>query len=276
MPNFSQRHGIKPAPSPIVVREDAPPEMRGALIQIAAEEGFEPPSKLRKIVCRVMRKLPDSNNWSERPNIEGEAHHLIMVECPWYRVYDLAEAMYAELKTSSRGPVEFERKLNEVLVEQGVGWKMVHGQMETRGDLPFEQTLQAAKKALVATSRTTAAGEIAEALHDLSRRPEPDVTGAIQHAMAAMECVARDLCGDPKPTLGEVMKKYKKQLQIPAPLDSAVEKAWGYASEVGRHLREGREPTRVEAELVVSLCAAVITYLSQPVSSGVDELEDLF
>ena len=35
----------------------------------------------------------------------------------------------------------------------------------------------------------------AEALRDISRRPEPDVTGSIQHVCAAMEATARDLAG---------------------------------------------------------------------------------
>ncbi|WP_346330419.1 hypothetical protein AABD48_06665 [Vibrio parahaemolyticus] len=55
------------------------------------------------------------------------------------------------------------------------------------------------------------------------------------------------------------MKEYKGL--IPPPLDDAVVKAWGYASENGRHIREGREPSDNEAELIVGICAAVGNYL---------------
>jgi hypothetical protein len=48
----------------------------------------------------------------------------------------------------------------------------------------------------------------------------------------------------------------------------AVEKAWGYASEVGRHLQEGREPSAEEAELVTTVCAAVVTYLVKKHDAG--------
>ena len=44
-------------------------------------------------------------------------------------------------------------------------------------------------------------------------------------------------------------------------LDTAVGKDWGYASEMGRHIREGREPERKEVELIVGLAATVATYL---------------
>jgi hypothetical protein len=75
----------------------------------------------------------------------------------------------------------------------------------------------------------------------------------------ALECVAREVCGDKKATLGEILKRYDGL--IPKPLDKGIEKAWGFASEMGRHLQEGREPTFEEAELLVSLCASLSVYL---------------
>ncbi len=77
--------------------------------------------------------------------------------------------------------------------------------------------------------------------------------------MAALECAARDVSGDARATLGDILKRNPDLL--PAPLKVAVEKVWGYSSEIGRHLREGREPARKEAELVVGLAASVATYL---------------
>ena len=77
--------------------------------------------------------------------------------------------------------------------------------------------------------------------------------------MASLECVARDLTGDPRANLGEILKKQSDL--IPKPLDEAVKKAWGYASEHARHIREGRNPSLEEAELIVGICASVTTYL---------------
>ena len=57
---------------------------------------------------------------------------------------------------------------------------------------------------------------------DLSRRPNPDITGAIQHAMAALECIARTVCGDGSSTLGALLKRNPDL--IPKPLNEAVEK----------------------------------------------------
>jgi len=115
--------------------------------------------------------------------------------------------------------------------------------------------------ALEASGRPTAAKHLHEALQDLSRRPNPDLPGAIYHSMGALECVARDLTGDPKATLGEILKRYPGLL--PKPLDTALSQAWGYASNEARHVEEGREPSREEAELLVGLSAAISGYLTR-------------
>ena len=95
----------------------------------------------------------------------------------------------------------------------------------------------------------------------LSRRPEPDLRGAVYHAMGSLECLARAITGDPKATLGEILKKHPDL--VPRPLNEALSKMWGYASNEARHIKEGREPKREEAELLVGLAAMVATYLSK-------------
>ena len=52
-------------------------------------------------------------------------------------------------------------------------------------------------------------------------------------------------------------------------MNDAAEKLWGFASEQGRHLREGRDPAIEEVELAVHTAAALATYLSRRVSRGV-------
>lgn len=102
---------------------------------------------------------------------------------------------------------------------------------------------------------------IDEALEALSRRPSPNLSGAIFHAMGCLECVARDVVGDEKATLGQILKKYPGL--APPPLDTALEKMWGYASNEARHVVEGQKPGREEAELVVGIAALMATYLSK-------------
>jgi len=70
---FSRRHGFEPQDREIRVRNDAPLDLRQAIVQIAYEAGADP-SDLRGIMCRVLRKLPDPNNSSPSyvaPEVEG-------------------------------------------------------------------------------------------------------------------------------------------------------------------------------------------------------------
>lgn len=77
--------------------------------------------------------------------------------------------------------------------------------------------------------------------------------------MGALECVARDLACDPKATLGEILRRYPGLL--PKPLDTALSQVSGFALNEARHVEEGREPDRDEAELVLGLSAAISGYL---------------
>jgi len=251
---FSTRHGFNDAAEvEIMVRNDAPHDLRGVIIELAYDCGYGP-DKLRLVLCRTLRKRPDQNNWSEYPNIDQEVRDLVD-DAEWYRVYDAIEAIARD----AGDPLKFERELNLYFVEAGIGWKLENSKIEARNPEVLEQAIKSAALDVQVAGSNTAYTELHEAMVDLSRRPEADITGAIQHAMAALECVVRDVTGNPKATLGELLKRYPNM--IPAPLDQSIEKLWGFASEYGRHIREGRNPEYSDAQLVVGICAAAVSYL---------------
>lgn len=122
----------------------------------------------------------------------------------WFKVYDIIEALHAAMvrndqKDGSNDARKFGEELNAYFLEEGIGWQLVDGQVVTRGTETFEATVTSANKALEASNRPTAAGHIHEALMDLSRRPAADLSGAVYHAMGALEAVARDLTGEQTP-----------------------------------------------------------------------------
>jgi hypothetical protein len=160
----------------------------------------------------------------------------------------------------------------------GIGWKINENQIETRGDEIFETAVNNVVEVLEVAKLNTAKAEIREAITDLSRRPTPDITGAIQHSLACLECVSREITGDRKLTMGKIIEKHPNI--VPKPLDSAIEKIWGFASNQGRHLQEGQAPEYLEAELVVELTATIATYLgkkfSRQNSNQSDGVSDLF
>ena len=217
--------------------------------------------QLQDILCRILLEFPNPANWSEYPNVDFEVDEL-MGKAPWFHIYDFAEELHALL--AKRGvdgvqAAEFADKINLVFRRKGVGWQLVDGQIQMRGPEIFEQTAHAAVELAAKSGREVARHELQEALQDLSRRPKPELTGAVQHAMAALECIARDVTGDPNLTLGEWLKKNPQF--FPQPLGTAVEKLWGYAAEYGRHIREGRPATYEEVEMVVGIAGSLSVYL---------------
>lgn len=269
--SFSRRHGLQPPEPPVTVWDDAPEDFRYTLLSTANEKCGLRPFALRDIVCGVLRKRPDPGNWSEYPNVWGEVEGHVH-GCEWFRVYDITEAIRAYLVDAAGGSADtdervvlFDEELNTALRELGVGWQIRDGLLQARGDEAFEKLLENAKEVLLAAGKATAHNELREALKDISRRPEPDSTGAIQHAMAALECVAKDITGQPNATLGQILSR--NAAIVPKPLDQAVDKVWGFASDRARHVREGQAVGRHEAHLVVGLAAALANYLVHKAAS---------
>jgi len=195
METFSERHGYN-RDIPITTRE-AHEALRTAVIDVAYRLGMKP-SALRTILCRVLFETPNRNNWSETPNIDEEARGL-MTDAAWYEVYDVIEQisialspnphpMFPSMSAASR---EFESELNRLFKRRGIGWQIRDRRVEYRGEEGVAAALDEAPQMLAATGRVTATTELNEAVKDLGRRSSPEVTGAIQHAMAALECVAR-------------------------------------------------------------------------------------
>lgn len=255
MDSFSRRHGLSRPDAEITIRNEAPDELRDAVISIAYRCRFKP-TDLRRILCAKLYRAPDAGNWTEFPNVDGEVRDLIR-DCTWFEVYDLIEAFATECE---RWGDDFEGEVNRMFRAKGVGWQLIGARLEVRGSEAFEQAVKEGQAELLRRGNSTAANELHEAIRDLSRRPDPEVSGAIQHAMAALECAARDVCAS-KDTLGDLLRRHPEL--FPKPVDQIVDKAWGYTSNYGRHLVEGNPPAFDEAELVVGLSGVLARYLTR-------------
>lgn len=262
MDSFSQRHGYEIPDAEILVRHDAPDWLRNLVVD-AAYEVEVGPSSVRAILCKLLLESPDPGNWSA-PNIDSEVRWLLR-KAPWFCVYDLIESIYLELNAKplafqkANTAEQFSDAINRIFRKKGVGWQLTEGRIQVRGAEIFEESVREAVTLTEESGRLVARNELKEALRDLSRRPEPEITGSIQHSMAALECVAKDLTGDTKLTLGDWLKKNSNA--FPQPIGSAIDKLWGYASQYGRHVQEGKPADFSEAELVVGLAGALTVYL---------------
>lgn len=71
------------------------------------------------------------------------------------------------------------------------------GGIVSRFDPTFEDSIRDAGEAPKTAEKTVAAAQLREAMAALSRQPEANLSGAVFHAMAAFEPLARDVTNMP-------------------------------------------------------------------------------
>ena len=253
---FSKRHGFAATP-PIKFRHDAPEGLRYSVIQ-AAYEHFSY-DQIRTSVCRTLHVAPDRNNWTPVPNIRDEVEGLLY-DAEWYQVYDIIEGLVSSIEDTYGydATVQFANRINAIFEDNGAGWQLVAGEgVVIRGDADFEAAVHDSQTELSETGFDVAAKEIREALSDLSRRPDPDRTGAIHHALGALEATARYVSGS-----NDDLGKLASKIGLPSPLDEALKKMWGFSSNFGRHVSPTKVPSTEDAQLIVHLSSAYCRYLA--------------
>lgn len=182
---FSQRNGINQCNEPeITIRNDAPPALRSILVQIAYDCKIDT-KRLRRLVCNLLMQPIDENNWSDS-NIIIEIKYLID-NAEWYEVYDIIEEICLTFHTK-----EFVTKMNKYFIKNGIGWQIIDNEVQVRNPEALDAIINNSLNLLSRNDGAlTTYKELKLAIEDLSRRPHVDITGAIQHAMAALECYAR-------------------------------------------------------------------------------------
>jgi hypothetical protein len=272
---FSERYPHEEPDVPVTVRDDAPAALREALPQMVPLEW----STQRSIVCDILLRRPDPNNWSEWPNVAYEVTGLID-DCPWWHVYDIAEAYWQQLGQPSRGawtarpsdqPTEkqdtFVGKLNGLFRRHGIGWEMTSaGKIEMRGGPLASPSIADACRLVSDAGWPNTLRELEQARADLGRRPEPDVTGVVQHGSAALESVVRQITGSAQ-SLGQAAKRLDYSQYPPVlrdVLETVLNKLYGYASSDrggGRHGSETIQIDRADAALFLGMVSCAIEYL---------------
>jgi hypothetical protein len=223
--SFSKRHGYTGQPQEISIREDAPENLRYFVLETAHELGLGP-SSIRNITCAVLEQRPDPSNWSEYPNVWDEAQGHVY-GCQWFQVYDIIERVWKCLKARHDQPA-FEEAINDFFIRNGIGWQLVNGEIVVRGTEVFEATVKQRKRhwrsRVVRRRQNIFMKRCRLFLGAQSRTcPVRCITPSV-----LLNALARDVTGDQKATLGEILKKHPDL--VPRPLDTALSQIWGYGS----------------------------------------------
>ena len=159
MSTFSQRHGYSSPAKEITIREAAPESIRVVALEAAHSDSWSlDASSMRDIVCRILRKRQDSNNWSAG-NIWREVQDLVH-DCDWFKVYDIIEAFYAAAQRQGDFQKSYAQAINDCFIEEGIGWQLLDGKIVARGDEGFQRAVNMAASQLQENQRPTAASNI--------------------------------------------------------------------------------------------------------------------
>jgi hypothetical protein len=278
MSSFSERNQLSKPEVPITIFNDASIELREAIYTFFTQ--LDPGchdwySSYSEISNKIHEKFDLANDkgyfYIDLHNKDTfEALKAMLSECLWHAVYDIAEYIYVcfrELDLSVEFPEEsnraedFQKKLNKFLSRNGHNFIMHDGKIELRESYEFHANKQEIDKDLNKIGAKRAAQELKDAWREISRRPDPNTTAAVRHAVAALECLGNHLLNTTGETLGKIIKK----LPFRAPLDKVApnlyevaDKLWGFSSRHARHSFEGKEPTLREAKFAFSVAQTLI------------------
>ena len=192
-------------------------------------------------------------------NIEDLREFLIDNE--WYYTYDFLELYVGSFNFRERRILE--KTINEVLVKENSGYRMIKGIIAS---ITNESEIESLKKAM-STKYDTVNTHFKKALELYSKRKNPDYENSIKESISAIEalcCIITETKGG-KATLGKALKKLKdKGVYIHPAMENAFLALYGYTSD-GNGIRHGSigesNVEQEDAKFMLVSCSAFANYL---------------
>lgn len=284
-PSFQQRFGISPkAP----IDADFPPSTRSALMFIL--QRFAENSAIRTDISSNRWKVifvellrTAKRNFEEVGRGIGAAHcHELLAKLEWYQVYTFCERIYDSLISETsyydqerderiiqisleENRNRFESELNTLLSEENIGYVFEQGEFRRPGRPQTQKNVSRVNAVLSDPALHTVKTHYIKAYNFFSNK-NPDYENAVKEALCALEAAIEIKSGQ------KVSKDFARQVmtlsgiepnQIPTPIVQAMVKLHAYrgaGTGVAHGSTEGLKVTGTEAELILSLAAAFITY----------------
>lgn len=177
-------------------------------------------------------------------------------KCKWFEAYDFLEFVFLNGPEDSKE--SFAGICNDFLETENSAFRFANGEVTK---ITSETEIEAIETA--AQSRYHAINEhIGTALRMLSDRKSPDYRNSIKESISALESLCATLCGDPKATLGDAIKRVGADIH-PA-FVQGVQKFYGFTSDsdgVRHAIMEKSTLTFADAKFMLVACAGLVNYL---------------
>lgn len=239
--------------------------------------------------ARLPPTEPDPNSsWAQ--DIEGPLNNM-----EWYRVYEFLETTYEKLLAGVVGPsafpddsgegektvslkevqTYFAHEVNQILAQENLAYEFVNGQFQKRGRPATQQNLARVGSVLTDPGLYQVREHFSKARKYFSNRENPDYPNSVKESVSALEACFQIMTGKPANDFSKAVNSIQgnEPDKMPPPLVSAMSKVHAYrgnAQGAGHASITGSKLTELEAELVLSLSAAFITYLYDLLSEPED------
>ena len=178
----------------------------------------------------------------------------------WNEVYDFVEFVVACSEGQPRENLI--RACNSRLEKENSAYRIVGGKITLiTSDEEIQSVESAIEKSLPFPGVRT---HLEKALSHLSERSNPDYRNSIKESISAVESMAKHISGKKKVTLDNALKTIKQAENLPASLQAAFSKLYGYTSNADgiRHaLMEESNIGYAEAKFMLVACSAFTNYL---------------
>ena len=250
---FSMRAGFMEN-GPLVY-DDAPEGIRYGLREVLEDLGYAGPTSQRRILCKALRVMPDSGNWSAYPNVDDEVTQLVSIQ-PWYRFFDALERIGKFLPNEN--VASYHEKMNELFSEERVGYRFESGSILRMGTVEFHGAVEGALTALQDDRFAEPRRQFQRAYEFRNALP-PDWANAIKEAVNSVEGVLQVIYQRPGDALTAIASQNFPD-QLPGGIKRLFRDLYSQGSgTVGaRHASiGGNEPTGPRAELAIHVAASL-------------------
>jgi hypothetical protein len=196
----------------------------------------------------------------------------------WDQVYLLCERTYSKLLNEFDNdfmkiyvPLEdvqnyYSKEINQLICEENLGFNFLDGSFERKGRAQTQKAIDRVGTVLSDPRLEKVKYHFNKARNFFNQIPTPDLENCVKDSLCALEAALEVFTGKPSSNdFDIVVKQLERGNQIPSPIAQSIIKLHAYrgsATGVAHAALNGNRLTSAEAELVLSLVADYVTYLS--------------
>lgn len=291
---FEQRLGLKAEKS---ISNDFPDSAQVALIYlledmvnrnyIVGSDNATSWNNLLNGIYRIARLMQPNENW---PSYQDELKW-VLTSTEWSKIFNYCERVYSHLLVevsdlkeqqiiATKQEVEkyFTDEMNILLSEDNFDYRFKNGQFERAGRLQTQKSLKRMGAVLSSSSLSIVRQHYIKAVKFFNNIEDPDYKNSIKESLCALELCIELTTG--KPASKNFTKSIKElegngKSQIPPQIAESIIKVFAYrggGQGVAHAAQNGSKTTKLEAELILNITAAYITYIVDLFPENVEEV----